>query len=475
MLSTGLVAIDSTIIATAVPSVVASIGGFTSFPWLFSVYVLAQAVSVPVYGKLADLFGRKPVMLFGIGLFLLGSVLCGVAWSMGALIAFRVVQGLGAGAVAPMTMTIAGDIYTIEERAKAQGYLASVWAISSVLGPTLGGVFSEYVSWRWIFFVNIPICLLAATMIYPQLHRNRSSGVQYASTISAPVCSARAAPWSSWPCSRAASHGRGLRRPDSSSRRSGPRCWSLSWLVERRVPEPVLPLWVFGRRLLLTTSLVSVAVGAMLLGLTSYVPTYVQDVLGTGPLVAGLAVGALTLGWPLSASQAGRIYTRIGFRYCALIGASIAICRLPVADPAQRLVRRRAGRGHLLPHRPRHGTGRGADPDRGPVQRGLERARRGDRRRTCSAARPAARSGSRSSAPSPTPRSDRIRHRPTRMRSPGRHCCTRPTTSLSGIAIAAAALVCGVLVIPRGSRTPGATAAVPVDAAADDAAEVLSP
>ena len=126
MVSTGLIAIDATILATAVPSIVREIGGFAEFPWLFSVYLLAQAVSVPVYSKLADTFGRKPIMLFGIGVFLLGSVLCGLAWSMPALIAFRAVQGLGAGAVAPMSITIAGDIYTVAERATAQGYIASV-------------------------------------------------------------------------------------------------------------------------------------------------------------------------------------------------------------------------------------------------------------------------------------------------------------------------------------------------------------
>ena len=121
MLSTGLVAIDSTIIATAVPSIVADIGGFSEFPWLFSIYLLAQAVTVPVYGKLADLFGRKPVMLFGIALFLVGSIMCGVAWSMPVLIAFRAVQGLGAGAVLPMAITIVGDLYSIEERAQGAG------------------------------------------------------------------------------------------------------------------------------------------------------------------------------------------------------------------------------------------------------------------------------------------------------------------------------------------------------------------
>ena len=170
MLATSLVALDSTIVATAVPSIVADLGGFSQFPWLFSVYLLAQAVSVPVYGKLSDLFGRKPIMLFGIGLFLLGSILCGFAWSMPALIAFRAVQGLGAGAVQPMSITIAGDIYTLAERAKAQGYLASVWAMSAVVGPTLGGVFAQYLTWRWIFFVNIPLCALAAWMLIRRFH-----------------------------------------------------------------------------------------------------------------------------------------------------------------------------------------------------------------------------------------------------------------------------------------------------------------
>ena len=161
MVASGLIAIDSTILATAVPSIVDDIGGFSQFPWLFSIYLLAQAVSVPVYGKLADMVGRKPIMLVGIALFLLGSVLCGFAWSMPALIAFRAVQGLGAGAVGPVAFTMVGVIYTVEERARVQGYIASVWAMSSVVGPTLGGVFSQLGIWRWIFFVNVPLCLLA--------------------------------------------------------------------------------------------------------------------------------------------------------------------------------------------------------------------------------------------------------------------------------------------------------------------------
>ncbi len=324
MLSTALVAIDATVIATAVPSVVADLGGFAEFPWLFSVYLLAQAVTVPVYGKLADVFGRKPVMLFGIGLFLLGSVLCGVAWDMGALIAFRAVQGLGAGAVQPMSMTIVGDLYSLQERAKVQGYIASVWGISSVVGPTLGGVFSEYVSWRWIFFVNIPLCLVAAAMIglrFAERVERRRPQIDYAGagvlTVALTLLvlglleGGQAWAWGS-PQSIAVLGG-------------GVVLLGVFVAVERRAADPVVPLRLLRQRLLVATSLVSACVGAVLLGLTSYVPTFVQDVLGTGPLVAGFALAALTLGWPLSASQSGRLYLRIGIRSTALVGVAVVL------------------------------------------------------------------------------------------------------------------------------------------------------
>ena len=121
------------------PSIVRDLGGFSQFPWLFSIYLLTQAVTTPLYGKLADVVGRRPVLFFGIGVFLAGSVLCGVAWSMPTLIIARAVQGIGAGAVLPMTITMVGDLYSVEERARVQGYVASVWGAAAVIGPTLGG------------------------------------------------------------------------------------------------------------------------------------------------------------------------------------------------------------------------------------------------------------------------------------------------------------------------------------------------
>ncbi len=310
MLATGLIAIDSTIIATAVPSVVRDIGGFHEFPWLFSIYLLAQAVSVPVYGKLNDLFGRKPVILFGIALFLLGSIFCGAAWNIWVLIAFRVVQGLGAGAIQPTTITIVGDLYSVEERAKVQGYVASVWGVSSVVGPTLGGVFSEYVSWRWIFFVNVPLCLLAAWMIMRKFHERGDRGrpvIDYKGSVLLTVGltllvlgvleGGQAWGWAS-PISVAIL---GL----------GASMLVAFGFVERTAAQPVLPLWIFRRRLLVTSGQLSVGIGAILLALSSYVPTFAQEVLGAGPLVAGLAC------------IRDRVYLRFGFRVCALAGTTL--------------------------------------------------------------------------------------------------------------------------------------------------------
>lgn len=342
MLSTGLVAIDSTIVATAVPSIVHDIGGFASFPWLFSAYLLAQAVSVPVYAKLSDMVGRKPMILLGIGLFLLGSILCGLAWSMPVLIAFRVIQGLGAGAVQPVAITIAGDIYTLTERAKVQGYLASVWAISSVVGPTLGGVFSSLGIWRGIFLVNIPLCLLAAWMLMKNFHENiqrvrhrvdYTGALLLTASLSLIILGALEG-GQAWAWDSAISIGVFA---------IGALTLAIFIFVERRAAEPVLPPWVFSRRLLTTTALISFGVGAAMLGLTSYVPTFLEGALSTSPILAGLALAALTIGWPISASQSGRLYLRIGFKRTALIGITItsvgaAVLALTAATPNVLLV-----------------------------------------------------------------------------------------------------------------------------------------
>lgn len=324
MLTTALVALDSTIIATAVPSVVRDLGGFSSFPWLFSVYLLTTAVTVPIYGKLADMVGRKPVMFFGIAVFLLGSVLCGFAWSMLSLIIFRAIQGIGAGAVQPISMTIIGDLYTLEERAKVQGYVASVWGVASVLGPTLGGVFADYLSWRWIFFVNLPVGLAAAWMLGRRFHEKITKVPHKIDYLGAALLTAGCTliilgmleggtswAWDSLPSIAIFVVGAAL---------------VVGFVfVERRAAEPVLPLWVFRRRTLVGGNLTSLIVGAVLMGLSSYIPNFAQGVLGASALIAGFVLAALTLGWPVAATLSGRIYLRIGFRDTALIGAAFII------------------------------------------------------------------------------------------------------------------------------------------------------
>jgi EmrB/QacA subfamily drug resistance transporter len=324
MLSIGLVAIDSTILATAVPAVVSDLGGFTSFPWLFSIYLLAQAISVPVYGKLADLYGRKPLMLLGVGLFVLGSLLCGLAWGMTALIVFRVIQGLGAGAIAPIGMTILGDIYSMQERAVVQGYTASVWAMAALIGPTLGGIFSDTIGWRWIFFVNLPLGAAAGWVLWRRFEEKvarRKHRIDYLGSAllglggtSLLLALLEGGVQWAWDA------------PVSIALFVASAALLVGFvLVESRAREPVLPLWVFRMRVLNVTNAGSLVVGVLLMGLSSYVPLFSQRVLGTGALVAGLALAAMTIGWPIAASTAGRLYLTIGFRATLSIGAVFAL------------------------------------------------------------------------------------------------------------------------------------------------------
>src|SRR5690625_2229627 len=165
MLAMFLAAVEGTIVATAMPSIVSSLGGFSLYSWVFSIYLLAEAVSIPIYGKLADIFGRKPVFLFGMALFLLGTALCGLSNSMVQLIAFRGLQGIGAGAVMPMATTMVSDMSSVRERRRVQGALSSVWAMASVIGPALGGFIVEQLTWHWVFFVTIPFGSACATIL----------------------------------------------------------------------------------------------------------------------------------------------------------------------------------------------------------------------------------------------------------------------------------------------------------------------
>jgi MFS family permease len=239
---------------------------------------------------------------------------------MPSLIAFRAVQGIGAGAILPITITIVGDIYTIEERARTQGYLASVWAIAAVAGPSLGGLFAMWDLWRGIFLINIPLCALAIWLLargYHETLERRAHRIDYAGAglLTAALTLLLLGVLeggNSWEWNSPASVGVFA---------AGLVLLAAFVFVERRAAEPVLALWVLTRPLLRATNLVSLSVGAALIGLTAFVPSYLVIGVGASPLVAGLALATLTIGWPIAASLSGRLYLRIGFRSTSILGA----------------------------------------------------------------------------------------------------------------------------------------------------------
>ncbi len=324
MLAMALTAMDSTIVATAIPTIVRDLGGFALFPWVFSIYLLTQAAMTPIYGKLADLYGRKPILLVGSVIFLLGSALSGASWNMISLIAFRGLQGVGAASIQPIVTTLAGDLFTIEERAKMQGYLSSVWGLSAIIGPAIGGLFVQYASWRWIFYINIPIGAAALTTVSIFLHekvQHRRHQIDYGGSIllilsiglviTGLLEAGVSWSWASW---------------ESIATLGGGLLLVIVFILwERRAPEPVLPTWVFGQRILLTANLGSLGIGVLTIGLSSYLPTYLQGVLRQTPLAAGFALAAMSVGWPMASAFSGRLYLKIGFRNTALIGAIVTI------------------------------------------------------------------------------------------------------------------------------------------------------
>ncbi|PZN10044.1 MAG: MFS transporter [Bacillota bacterium] len=324
MLAMFMAAIEATIVATAIPAIVADLGGFARYSWVFSLFLLTSATTVPIYGKLADLYGRKPVFLAGSGLFLLGSVLCGTARSMNELVVYRALQGLGAGAVQPVTMTIVGDLYPLEERARVQGYLSSVWGISSIIGPAAGGLLVEHAGWPWVFYINVPIGLLAMAGVLLFLREPKRQGDVYidfqgsfwmAVAISALLIQLVEG-GSGWP----------WLSPQTAALLAVSTVAGVLFIrQERRAPDPVLPLGLLARPLMRAANLGGLVGGAVIAGISSTVPTFVQGVLGQTVTVGGFSLATMSIGWPLAATAAGRLMLRFGFRRTALAGAVIGV------------------------------------------------------------------------------------------------------------------------------------------------------
>ena len=315
--ATFLVALDTSVIATAMPTVIGQIGGIHLYAWVFSAYLLTSTVTVPIYGKLADLFGRKPVFLFSVTAFLIGSMLCGQAQTMEQLILFRLLQGLGAGGVLPITQTILGDVFPLEERARITGLFSTVWGVAGILGPGIGGFLTEHVSWRWVLYVNFPLCVLSIVLIWRFLqerieHRGHRIDYLGALTLSASVVSLL------------------LALQTSGNQQLALTLYVLAIILvpvfiwqERRATEPLVPLWLFARRAIGVSTLGGLVLGAALYGQSTFLAPFVQGVMGATPTLAGFILAGSSIGWPLASAIGGRLLLRFGFRVPCVLGGLI--------------------------------------------------------------------------------------------------------------------------------------------------------
>ncbi|MFT9849092.1 MDR family MFS transporter [Aneurinibacillus sp. REN35] len=331
LVATFLAAIEVTIVSTAMPRIVSDLGGLELISWVFAIYLLTTSVTTPIYGKLADLFGRKIIFTVGTVVFLLGSALCGLAQSMEALIFYRAIQGIGAGAVLPVTFTIIGDIYSFEERAKIQGWFSSVWGISGIVGPLVGGFFVDVLSWHWIFFVNVPFGLIAIVMLWLSLDESFEKKKQHIDYAGAAVFTIGVT------ALLYAFLTGGQEYAWGSPVILGLFAIAAVFLVlfiwiEKKSPEPMLPLEIFTIREISVSNLVSFIVSAVLIAITAYLPMWIQGVYGAGATSSGLALTPMSIGWLLGAIMSGRLMVRILVRNTALIGlAVIALASLGLA------------------------------------------------------------------------------------------------------------------------------------------------
>jgi len=316
LIATFMAAVESTIVATIIPTIVSQLGGFNLFTWVFTVYLLTQAVTIPVYGRLADLYGRKPVFFVGTAVFLIGTILCGLAWNMPSLVCFRAIQGCGAGAIQPTAATILGDIYTPSERGRIQGLVSSVFGVSAVVGPSLGAFLVQHMSWRVVFWVNVPIGVAAIAMIAAFLRedvRRRRHRIDWAGSLLLLVA------FSSLMLALEQS-GSLSATTLSALTAVGVVALVVLFLHERSTMEPMLPLELWRNRVIVVGSLGNFTAGAMMMGVAAFLPTYVQGAMGRRAIDGGLVLGAMSVSWALSSIVAGRIMGRTSYRVIAALG-----------------------------------------------------------------------------------------------------------------------------------------------------------
>ncbi len=324
MLSMAMAAMEMTIVSTAMPTIVGELGGLSLYAWVAAVYLLTSTVTVPLYGKLADLVGRKPVLLAGIGVFLIGSIACSLARTMPVLIAARALQGLGAGAMQPIAMTIIGDLFDLRERARVQPWFGAVWAVAGLAGPMLGGVLVKGLGWPSIFWINIPIgvasmLFLSFALVENVKRRQARFDVAGAVLLSGAVVTILVAVENVWPVPLAI---------------LSVTLTVLFVLVERRAADPLVPLDLFTSRVIGLANALSAILGGIMIAMAMFVPLFVQAITRGSPTEAGSAITPMVVGWPVSAYFANRWLPRFGYRPLVLFGVlvtGLACLALPFA------------------------------------------------------------------------------------------------------------------------------------------------
>jgi EmrB/QacA subfamily drug resistance transporter len=320
MLSIFLAAIESTVVATAMPTVVASLGGIRIYSWVFSGFLLTQTVTMPLWGRFSDLYGRRRVYLAGLATFLVGSALSGAAQEMVQLILFRMVQGLGAGALMTLGYTIIGELFGLERRARMQGYISSVWGLASLMGPWAGGLLADHVSWRWVFYINLPVGAVAMAIIAGALRPVAQparrpivdvTGVAlFAAGVSALLLgiveAGRVGSWSQIEVVLLLL--------------AGAIVLVAFVAVEQRAAEPIVLLRLFKNRMVLAAVVTRFLAGMAMFGALSFVPLFLQSVTGASATRAGLVLTPFVLGWVVMSVVSARLVLRIGYRTVVLAG-----------------------------------------------------------------------------------------------------------------------------------------------------------
>ncbi|MCK6583264.1 MAG: MFS transporter, partial [Anaerolineales bacterium] len=317
MLSLFLASMEATVVATAMPTIVGQLGGLEHYAWVFSAYMLASTTTVPLYGKLSDLYGRRKLYVFAMILFLTGSILCGQADTMTQLILARGLQGLGAGGIMPLAFILIGEMFSLEQRAKMQGFFSGVWGVSSIIGPLLGGFLVDKLSWHWVFYVNLPPGLIAAGLVAfawrDHVHGHARPVVDYAGAalLSAGVVALLL----------------GLFEVGTSTSwilmAASVLLFALLFRVESRAANPILPIPLFRDRLFAASISHGVLAGWALFGSLSFIPLFVQSVLGTNATQAGITVTPMLLGWVAASIIGTRLLLKVGYRRLAITGTAL--------------------------------------------------------------------------------------------------------------------------------------------------------